>query len=643
MPAQRRSEKPRTTQHNTSEIQRLMRVLTVQTVGIVSLTLFLTLTAAGWFIDYKNEDNRLAEIDHRARSLIVALEKIMRDDVDGKHDQVAELFSRLKSDDEFLRLGLLDNDGVVAFSNDAHELGRRPDIDVGFLDEAATGATNNKGIQRHLDRSWDRDNVQYIIPIVAEADCRQCHDDQKAYRGAIVADYTLRPIRATMWHFRFELALMLLVVAIVFAGLLHLILKTYTYGPLRRIAGRLQGIATGEFHDVPTGTESGIFAFIDRQLDRTATQLKRLHSGMEKEIHSRTASLEESRNQLAEQTERMSFLLDRSPAGIVGIGPDNTVHITNQRALETLNLDSPELTLAEPLIAAIVAECGPGDPFATVGSKWDGEVECPAKRFFEFHATTLNTPQGDPLLLMMFTESTERHDTARRHARQERLAATGQLAAGVAHEIGNPLAAISSIVQLVTKQPDEDHLAHYLDLVTHHLARIQRIVADMTAFARIPTEVPVKSDINDVVGRAIGIASFSERAAAVAIEVEPAEIPPVLTLPSDRLEQAILNIAMNAFDAMAGQTAPRLCVEVINRQHRIDIVLQDNGPGIPAEIRERIFEPFFTTKPAGQGTGLGLSVTYRAILDMGGSINLVCPDDGGTIFTIGLPKGGSDA
>jgi len=626
-----------------SEIQRLMRVLTMQTVGIVSVTLFLTLTATGWFIDYKNEENRLAEIDHRARSLIVALEEIMRDDPEEKHDQVAELFTRLKTDDEFLKIGLVDNEGVVAYSNDPAQLNQPAEIDLSFFDSPPVDGPTSEGIQRHLARSWERDNIQYIIPIVTGPDCRECHDDGKPYRGAIVADYTLRPIRATMWHFRFELAGLLLVVAAAFAVLLQLILRTYTYGPLTRFAGRLQAIAAGHFDTKSGQTEVGIFAFIGQQLDRTTTQLEQLHGGMEAKIQQRTASLEESGKKLAEQTERMRFLLDKSPAGIVGIGPDNTFHITNQRALEILGCRATPLTLTHPTLAAIIERCGPDNPFSNVGRTWNGEIECPAERFFEFHATTLTAPDGDPLLLIMFTESTERHDTARRHARQERLAATGQLAAGVAHEIGNPLAAISSIVQLVTKQPDEDHLAHYLDLVTHHLARIQRIVADMTAFARIPDETPVATDINDVVTRAIGIASFGEHASGVTIDVKKGDTPAIAILPRDRLEQAILNIAMNAFDALGECTEPRLRVEVLDGPRHVAIVLHDNGPGIPPEVRERIFEPFFTTKEAGQGTGLGLSVTYRAVMDMGGTIDLNCPDSGGTVFTITLPKGGPHA
>lgn len=224
--------------------------------------------------------------------------------------------------------------------------------------------------------------------------------------------------------------------------------------------------------------------------------------------------------------------------------------------------------------------------------------------------------------------------------RTEKLAGVGRLAAGVAHEVGNPLAAILGYVEmLLDDRPDKpiDPVLRrdLLERVRHETVRIHKIIQELLEYSRPPRDEVGPVDVGKVVEAALSLARASGRARDVAAELRiPAELPPVRAT-SGRLTQVLLNLLLNAADATGG--TGRIVVEAHRRgEDRVVIAVEDDGPGVPAELRDRIFDPFFTTKEPGHGTGLGLAVSSSLVETFGGELRLV-PSQRGARFEIELP------
>ncbi|MBT8102482.1 MAG: HAMP domain-containing protein [Gammaproteobacteria bacterium] len=220
----------------------------------------------------------------------------------------------------------------------------------------------------------------------------------------------------------------------------------------------------------------------------------------------------------------------------------------------------------------------------------------------------------------------------------EKLAAFGQLGAGIAHEVKNPLAGILGYAQLTLRKLDDDSpFRKNLKIIENETRRCTDIISNLLKFARQENAKMQPTDINDVVEAAMQIVDHQLGVNNVSIIKEFASNLPQCEANANQLQQAIMNFAINAQQAM-GSDGGKLTVRThTGAGGEVVVEIEDTGPGIPEEIRGNIFEPFFTTKPAGQGTGLGLSVTYGIIKDHGGDIRIEDAAGGGTRFIVSLP------
>jgi PAS domain S-box-containing protein len=230
---------------------------------------------------------------------------------------------------------------------------------------------------------------------------------------------------------------------------------------------------------------------------------------------------------------------------------------------------------------------------------------------------------------------TERKAFETQLAHADRLATMGTMAAGLAHEIGNPLAAISSLVQVLQRRVADPDLLGRLDLVRQQVSRITTIVREMADFSRPGGQSESPAHVGVAVQHAVTLARYSRstRRVDVRVDLDP-NIPP-LPMESERLLQVFLNLVLNAYDAMDGEGT--LHIGGIWADPMVRVSFCDTGPGVPPALRERIFEPFFTTKPSGKGTGMGLSVSQRIIHAHGGHVTLAEAPSGGAVFTVALP------
>jgi two-component system NtrC family sensor kinase len=224
--------------------------------------------------------------------------------------------------------------------------------------------------------------------------------------------------------------------------------------------------------------------------------------------------------------------------------------------------------------------------------------------------------------------------------RADRLASIGEMAAGIAHEIKNPLAGIAGVIQVLKK----DYLADpqkraVLDEVLSQVERMDKAVRNLLSFARPPEPKMTLVDVNELIGKLIDFLSPQFAKNNIVADRKLSAGLPWLTLDPDLMQQAFINIALNAIQAMAD--GGRFTVETRSTKPgdggmgRVEIVFTDSGKGITSENLARIFNPFYTTRQ--QGTGLGLSITQRIIEQHGGEITVISESGKGASFSISFP------
>ncbi len=220
----------------------------------------------------------------------------------------------------------------------------------------------------------------------------------------------------------------------------------------------------------------------------------------------------------------------------------------------------------------------------------------------------------------------------------EKLAAVGQLGAGIAHEVKNPLAGILGCAQLsLRKAPPGSPLETNLLLIEKETRRCKSIIDNLLRFARQEKAVREPIDINSVVQDAVAIVSHQLELQGIKVRMELAEDLPMIRGNANQLQQVLMNLMINAHDALEGRPGTVTATSARAGDDRIELRVIDTGPGIPKETQARLFEPFFTTKPRGKGTGLGLAVTYGIVQDHRGDIRVESEPGRGTTFIITLP------
>jgi PAS domain S-box-containing protein len=235
---------------------------------------------------------------------------------------------------------------------------------------------------------------------------------------------------------------------------------------------------------------------------------------------------------------------------------------------------------------------------------------------------------------------TRQKEMERRLRVTERLGSLGLLTAGVAHEINNPLEGIENYLALLEREGvDPPRRAKYLEMVRYGFRRIRDIVRDLSSFSR-PEVKGSTADLRDVMERAIGMVRYDRAFRTVAVERIGFDRPLVVLGDAGRLEQVFINLLLNAARAMRSRGRIAISARPADAAPEspdpaIEVLVEDDGPGIPEAILGRIFDPFFST---GDGTGLGLSISYGIIRAHGGDIRAENRAEGGARFTLRLPS-----
>ncbi|HLQ49938.1 MAG TPA: ATP-binding protein, partial [Terriglobales bacterium] len=219
--------------------------------------------------------------------------------------------------------------------------------------------------------------------------------------------------------------------------------------------------------------------------------------------------------------------------------------------------------------------------------------------------------------------------------RSEKLAGLGQLVAGVAHELNNPLAAVIGYTDLLTEEVADQGSRQKLDSLLREAQRMKRIIQNLLRFARQSTPTQSTARVEPIVREVLMLREYhmQSHGVGIATRIEP-DLPEV-AINEDELKQIVLNIFNNAVDAVQNLSQKKIEIECAQQAEKVIIRFEDNGPGF-ADIN-RAFDPFYTTKAVGKGTGLGLSICYGMVKEHGGEIFLKNRWPNGASVVIALP------
>jgi signal transduction histidine kinase len=280
------------------------------------------------------------------------------------------------------------------------------------------------------------------------------------------------------------------------------------------------------------------------------------------------------------------------------------------------------------------------------GKSWSGEVEDRKKNGEPFHTQLLISPIIDNSgkitgFFGLHRDLSEKRILEKQLIHTQKMESIGTLAAGIAHEVGNPLASISAIVQVVQRSTDDEFVKEKLSLVKSQITRISKIIRDLVDFSR-PSNYELKVvDINSNIIEAVEITKVGSKAKDIKFTLDLSKELPSLPLIADQLQQIFVNILLNGVDAINERPnkfePAEIKVKTYIEDEDVVIIFSDNGAGIPEAHLSKIFEPFFTTKSEGRGTGLGLWVSYGIIKSFQGDIKVSSKLGEGTSFVITIP------
>jgi two-component system NtrC family sensor kinase len=262
-------------------------------------------------------------------------------------------------------------------------------------------------------------------------------------------------------------------------------------------------------------------------------------------------------------------------------------------------------------------------------------------RILRLLVAPLPNPAGDVAAVVVVEDITEQKQLEAQLLQAEKLASVGTLVSGVAHELNNPLTSIAGLSEFLLEQgvgtgPQREHLR----VINDQAGRASRIVRNLLSFARKSGGEHAPSDLGDIAQRAVLLMNyeFQRRGITVETRAEPGT-PPVLGN-RDELQQVLLNLLTNAAHALEGmpEGAPRrLDVAVGLEGSSVVLRVRDTGPGIAPDVASQIFDPFYTTKPPGEGTGLGLFLSYGIAETHGGTLTVDSAPGHGATFALSLP------
>ena len=377
-----------------------------------------------------------------------------------------------------------------------------------------------------------------------------------------------------------------------------------------------------------------------RAIEKASEELIWLNRNLEEMVRQRTEELSKSE-------EKYRHIFEGSMDIIMVLDPEGRFLDINQAGLSILGYASKDELIAGATFADLIVP--PPNPHHLIEeiavSGFCKDLECRVQnrdgenRTWLLSLTASRKTDGEiGGFEGIAKDITHRKKMEQQLLQADRLASLGELSAGVAHEVNNPLGMILGYTQLLLRsEPENTQDFQDLKTIEKHARNCKTIVEDLLKFARNAETKKSVLQVNALLSEVISVVEHQFKLDNVTIETKLDASIPELCADGEKLKQVFMNLLMNAKQAMEGQGQIRISTDHDSSRNEVIVTVADTGSGIPPEILEKIFDPFFTTKPTGQGTGLGLSVSYGIIKDHQGEINIQSTPGEGSAFTITLP------
>ena len=327
---------------------------------------------------------------------------------------------------------------------------------------------------------------------------------------------------------------------------------------------------------------------------------------------------------------RQSYMVYANPAAVALFGAESSEQLIEIRAIELIGEEFREFVREG--LKSVYESQEPSLLTEINIRRLDGEV-----RYVETKAAFV-TYQGAPAAQIVMRDVTEKKQTQQRLAETSRLASVGELAAGVAHEINNPLTSVLGYAELLMRQDVPDRIRRDLNTIVYDAQRASKIVQNLLSFSRRAEPEVRPDDVTKIVDQAIELKAYEFRVNNIRYETDYDAKGVRALVDKHQLTQVAINLLTNAEQAMTeANGGGNLKISTRSIGDRVRISIADDGPGIPPSALNRIFDPFFTTKEIGKGTGLGLSICYGIVQQHNGQLSIESNQDGGATFHIDLP------
>ncbi|MDQ7783894.1 MAG: ATP-binding protein [Desulfomonilaceae bacterium] len=377
-----------------------------------------------------------------------------------------------------------------------------------------------------------------------------------------------------------------------------------------------------------------------RDLEKASSEVIRLNRDLQSLVEART-------RQLSASEVRYRALFEGSIDVVFIVDDTGRFEDLNQAGVRTLGYESPEELIGVLSLKDVFVKERDYDALA---------YQLRTHGFVRDRECLLMSRNGDEILVLLGMSAkapdahvkggyhgiakdiTARKRMERQLQRADRLASLGQISAGIAHEINNPLGIILGYAQLIMRGCDKGTQG-YEDVRTieRQAQNCRRIVGDLLKFARAADTRKTVVNVNQCLRDLLALLARQFESAGIMVEARLDPELPAVVGDTDKIKQVFMNLLVNAKQAITG--SGRIGIETAHdvESGQICVIISDTGVGIPEDLADKVFDPFFTTKPVGEGTGLGLSVSYGIIHDHGGTIELNSEVGKGTVFTIQLP------